>query len=44
MAKLSFNKARELMTTGLKKELKKRMAKTLVWTEALYDCETWTMK
>jgi hypothetical protein len=44
MAKVSFNKSKELLTKGLKKDLKKRMVKTLVWPVALYGCETWTMK
>jgi hypothetical protein len=38
MAKLAFNKTRELVTTGLKKELKKRMVKALVWPAAPYGC------
>jgi hypothetical protein len=44
MAKVSFDKSKELLTKGLKKDLKKRMVKTLVWPVALYGCETWTMK
>jgi hypothetical protein len=44
MAKVSFNKSKELLTKGLKKDLKKRMIKTLVWPVALYGCETWTVK
>jgi hypothetical protein len=32
------------LTKGLKKDLKKRMVKTLLWPVALYCCETWTMK
>ena len=35
IAKGAFNKAKELMTKGLKIELKKRMVKTLVWPVAL---------
>jgi hypothetical protein len=27
----------------MKKELKKRIVKTLVWPGALYGCETWTV-
>jgi len=44
MAKVAFNKTRELVTKGLKTELKKRLVKTLIWPVALYGCETWTMK
>jgi hypothetical protein len=36
MAELAFNKTRELVITGLKKELKKRMVKALVRLVALY--------
>jgi hypothetical protein len=42
MAKVAFSKA-ELVTTGLKKELKKRLVKKLVWPVALHSCETWTL-
>src|SRR5580692_786931 len=35
---------RELVTIGLKTELKKRLVKTLIWPVALHGCETWTMK
>ena len=44
MAKVAFNNSKELLTKGLKKDLKKRMVRTLVWSVALYGCETWTMK
>jgi Reverse transcriptase (RNA-dependent DNA polymerase) len=44
MAKEAFSRTKELVTKGLKKELKKRLVKTLVWSVALYGCETWTMK
>jgi hypothetical protein len=44
MAKQAFGKIKELVTKRLKRELKKRMVKTLVWPVALYGCETWTMK
>ena len=42
--KNAFCKRRELLTKSMSKELKKRMAKTLVWPVALYGCETWTMR
>src|SRR5580692_4951510 len=44
MAKVAFNKTRELVTKSLKTELKKRLVKTLIWSVALYGCEMWTMK
>ena len=44
MAKQAFGKIKELVTKRLKRELKKRMVKTLVWPVALYGCETWTME
>src|SRR5579864_9188892 len=44
MEKVSFYKSKKLLTKGLKKDLKKRMVKTLIWPVALYGCETWTMK
>ena len=44
MAKTAFNKIKELVSKGLKKELRKRMVKTLVWPVVLYGCETWTMR
>src|SRR5580692_10136813 len=34
MAKVAFNKTRELATKGLKTELKKRLVKTLIWPVA----------
>jgi hypothetical protein len=36
MAKVAFNKSKELLTKGLKKDLKKRMVQTLVWPVAFY--------
>ena len=44
MAKVAFNKTRELVTKGLNNGLKERLVHTLVWSVALYGCETWTMK
>jgi hypothetical protein len=43
MTKLVFNKTRELVTTSLKKKLKKKMVKSLIWPVALCGCDTWTM-
>jgi hypothetical protein len=45
MAKVAFNESKELLTRGLKKDLKKRMVKKrMACPVALYGCETWTMK
>jgi len=44
MAKVAFNNSKELSTKGLKRDLKKRTVRTLVWSVVLYGCETWTMK
>ena len=40
MAKESFSKRRELLTKGLNVDTKKKIIKTLVWSVALYGCET----
>ena len=39
----AFNQRKELLTKGLSRTLKKRMAKELVWPVVLYGCETWTL-
>ena len=44
LAKEAFCKRRELLTKGLSRETKKKMIKALVWSVALYGCETWTLK
>ena len=44
LAKEAFAKRRELLTRGLRKETKKRIIKALVWSVALYGCETWTLR
>jgi exonuclease III len=44
MAKVAFNKRKELLTKNMSKAVKKKMVKALVWPVALYGCETWTMK
>src|SRR5437867_2009409 len=43
MAKDAFNKRKELLTKGLSRTLKKRMAKVLVWPVVLHGCETCTL-
>ena len=44
MAKVAFNKRRELLKKGFRRGLKKRLVKCLVWPVALYGCETWTLR
>jgi hypothetical protein len=44
MAKEAFVKRKELLTSRISRDLRKKMVKTLVWPIALYGCETWTMK
>src|SRR6267154_2240840 len=39
----AFNQRKDLLTRGLSRILKKRMAKVLVWPVVLYGCETWTL-
>jgi hypothetical protein len=34
----------KLLTKKISKGFKKRMIKILIWSVALYGCETWTMK
>jgi len=44
MAKEAFSKRKELFTRNVKKGIKKKLVKTLVWTTLLYGSETWTLK
>ena len=44
MAKNAFNKRRELVSKRMSKELKKKVIKTIVWSIALYESETLTLK
>ena len=32
------------MTKRLNKDLKKKILKSIIWSTALYGCETWTLK
>src|SRR6218665_1395891 len=41
MGKEAFSRRKELLRGGLKRCLKKRMAKTMIWSVALYCAETW---
>jgi hypothetical protein len=44
MAKTAFNDRKELLRRNISKTVKKKIVKTLVWSVALYGCETWTLK
>src|SRR5919106_4121377 len=44
MAKDAFNKRKELLSKRFCKSVKKRIVKTLIWSAALYSCETWTLR
>jgi len=44
MAKEAFSKRKELFTRNVKKGIKKKLVKTLVWTTLLYGSETWTLR
>ena len=43
LAKVAFNKRKDLLSKGLSKKLKKRMVKVLIWPVVMYGCETWTL-
>ena len=44
MGKDAFGKRKELLTKKIDRALKKKMIKTLVWSVALYGCETWALR
>jgi hypothetical protein len=44
LAKDAFMKRKELLTKRMKRELKKKIIKTVVWSVALYGCETWALR
>ena len=44
MAKVAFNKKRELLTQRMNRKLKKKIIKSVVWSVALYGSETWTLR
>jgi hypothetical protein len=44
MAKDAFNKRKELLTKRFSQSVKKRIVKTLIWSVAMYACETWTLR
>ena len=44
MAKDAFSKRRELLVRSMNIKTKKRIIKAVVWSVAMYGCETWTMR
>jgi len=43
MAKAAFNKKKNLFTSNLDLNLRKRLVRCYVWSIALYGAETWTL-
>jgi len=44
MAKAAFNKKKNLFTSKLDVNLRKKLIKSYVWSIALYGAETWTLR
>jgi hypothetical protein len=44
MAKAAFNKKKALFTSKLDLNLRKKLVKCYIWSMALYDAETWTLR
>ena len=44
MAKAAFNKKKNLLTSKLDLNLRKKLLKYYVWNMALYGAETWTLR
>jgi hypothetical protein len=44
MAKAAFNKKKNLFTSKLNLNLRKKLVKYYVWSMALYGAETWTLR
>jgi hypothetical protein len=44
MVKAAFNKKKTLFTSTLDLNLMKKLVKCYIWTIALYDAETWTLR
>jgi len=44
VAKAAFNKKRNLFTSTLDLELRKKLVKCYVWSVPLYGAETWTLR
>jgi hypothetical protein len=43
MAKAAFNKKKNLFTSKLDLNLRKKLVKCYIWSIALYGAETWTL-
>ena len=44
MAKAAFNKKKNLFTSKLDLNLRKKLVKSYFWSMALYGAETWTLR
>jgi hypothetical protein len=44
MAKAAFNKKKNLFTSKLHLNLRKKLVKCYIWSVALYGAETWTLR
>ena len=44
MAKAAFNKKKNLFTSKVDLNLRKKLVKCYVWIMALYGAETWTLR
>jgi hypothetical protein len=44
MAKAEFNKKKNIFTSKLDLNLRKKLVKCYIWSVALYGAETWTIR
>ena len=44
IAKAAFNKKKNLFTSTLDLNLRKKLVKCFIWSMALYGAETWTLR
>jgi len=44
MAKDAFSKRKELLCRNMSQAVRKKVIKTVVWSIALYESETWALK
>ena len=44
MAKAAFNKKKNLFTSTLDLNLRRKLIKCFIWSMALYGAETWTLR